>query len=181
MSSLRKFGESAATAVLDRVGRGVSRVQERKPLSADVLESDDAYLAVFDAPGATRSDVQVRFVDGAVEVQIDRFRDFFEGFEMRFPGRGLSLSGRADLPDGATPDPDGATATLTGSGTLQVRVPKSDDVTDVGVTDESESDDSPLADDDHDAAGSADSDAAALDADDDSGPTDADADDHSDR
>ena len=153
MSSIRKFGESAATAVLDRIGRGVSRVQERKPLSADVLESDDAYLVVFDAPGATRSDVQVRFVDSGVDVQIDRFRDFFEGFEMRFPGRGLSLSGRADLPDGAAADPDDATATLTGNGTLQIHIPKSDDAgtdVDVGVTDEVESDAdaSPLDEDD---------------------------------
>ena len=149
MSTIREFGESAATAVLDRIGRGVSRMQERKPLAADVLESDDAYLVVFDAPGATRSDVQVRFVDGGVEVRIDRFRDFFEGFEMRFPGRGLSLSGHADLPDGAAADPDDATATLTGSGTLQVHIPKSDDAgTDVGVAEESEADTAALADDD---------------------------------
>ena len=126
MSPIREFGESAANAVLDRIGRGVSRMQERKPLAGDVLESDDAYLVVFDAPGTTRSDVQVRFVDGAVEVRIDRFRDFFEGFEMRFPGRGLSLSGRVSLPDDDV-DADAATATLTGNGTLRVRVPKSGD------------------------------------------------------
>ena len=153
MSSIREFGESAATAVLDRIGRGVSKVQERKPLSADVLESDDAYLVVFDAPGATRSDVQVRFVDGGVQVRIDRFRDFFEGFEMRFPGRGLSLSGRADLPDGASADPDDATATLTGNGTLQVHIPKSDAGTDVSVRDEDESDTDSAALDGEDADG----------------------------
>ena len=157
MSSIREFGESAATAVLDRIGRGVSRVQERKPLAADVLESDDAYLVVFDAPGTTRSDVQVRFVDGEVEVRIDRFRDFFEGFEMRFPGRGLSLSGRAELPDGAAADPTDAAATLTGNGTLQVYVPKSDDGgTDVGVTDETETDADASALADDDASGSPD-------------------------
>jgi HSP20 family molecular chaperone IbpA len=134
MSSLRNLGTSAATAVLERVGRGVSRVQERKPLPYDLLESDDAYLVVFDAPGATRSDVQVRFVDGEVQVRVDRFRDFREGFEMRFPGRGLSLDGSARLPDDAVVDAEGASATLASNGTLAVRVPKESDTGAVDVT-----------------------------------------------
>jgi HSP20 family protein len=141
MSRLREFGESAATAVLERVGRGVGRVQERTPLPCDLLESDDAYLVVFDVPGATRSDVQVRFVDGQVQVQVDRFRDFHEGFEMRFPGRGLSLDGAADLPDDAAVDAEAAGATLTDEGTLEVRVPKaSGGPRDVAVADERETD-----------------------------------------
>ncbi|MFB6080878.1 MAG: Hsp20/alpha crystallin family protein [Haloferacaceae archaeon] len=126
MTRFREFGESAAHAVLDRIGRGMSRVQERTPLPSDLLESDDAYLVVFDAPGATRSDVQVRFVEGEVQVRIDRFRDFREGFEMRYPGRGLSLDGSVDLPDDAVVDPEEATATLSDSGVLEVRLPKAD-------------------------------------------------------
>jgi HSP20 family molecular chaperone IbpA len=141
MSRLREFGESAATAVLERVGRGVGRVQERTPLPYDLLESDDAYLVVFDVPGATRSDVQVRFVDGRVQVQVDRFREFHEGFEMRFPGRGLSLDGAADLPDDAAVDAEAAGATLTDEGTLEVRVPKAPGgARDVAVADERETD-----------------------------------------
>lgn len=122
--NLREIGESVGTAVLQRVGRAASKVQESKPLPVDVLESDDAYLAVFDAPGATGSDVQVRFAEGAVLVRIDRFRDFYEGFDMVFPGRGLSLDGRAELPADAMVDAEEATATLTEDGTLQVHVPK---------------------------------------------------------
>ncbi|MFC6826384.1 Hsp20/alpha crystallin family protein [Halopelagius fulvigenes] len=136
MSGLREFGESAAKTVLERIGRGVGRVQERKPLPYDVLESDDAYLVVFDAPGAQRSDVQVRFLDGEVEVRIDRFRDFHEGFDMRFPGRGLSLEGSAALPDDASVDATEATATLASNGTLRVRIPKDGEVRDVEVTEE---------------------------------------------
>ncbi|MFB6108825.1 MAG: Hsp20/alpha crystallin family protein [Haloplanus sp.] len=127
MTGFREFGKSAANTVLERVGRGVGKVQERKPLPCDVLESDDAYLVVFDAPGATQSDVQVRYVDGEVQVRIDRFRDFHEGFEMRFPGRGLSLDGRARLPPDADVDAGEASATLTDNGTLEVRVPKERD------------------------------------------------------
>ncbi|SEO42276.1 Molecular chaperone IbpA, HSP20 family [Halogranum amylolyticum] len=136
MSGLREFGKSAFNAVLDRAGRGMSKVQERKPLSYDLLESDDAYLVVFDAPGATQSDLQVRFLDGEVQVRIDRFRDFYEGFEMRFPGRGLSLDGSARLPDDADVDPGRSSATLTKTGTLQVRIPKSETAHDVQVQEE---------------------------------------------
>jgi len=89
-----------------------------------MLESDDAYLVVFDAPGVTATDVQVRYVEDRLEVRIDRFRDFHDGFEMVYPGRGLSLASSATLPEGATVDTESATATLRDDGTLQVRIPK---------------------------------------------------------
>ena len=139
---LKSVGRSAVTTVLDRVGRGMGKVQERTPLPYDLLESDDAYLVVFDAPGTTRSDIQVRFRDGAVEVRVDRFRDFHEGFEMRFPGRGLSLDGRARLPPNASVDPAGAEARLTDDGTLQVTLPKAepDEATTVTIRDDEDAD-----------------------------------------
>ncbi|WP_115865719.1 Hsp20/alpha crystallin family protein [Halorussus litoreus] len=130
--TIREIGRSLGSTVLRRVGRAASKVQESKPLPVDVLESGDAYLAVFDAPGATGSDVQVRYAEGAVLVRIDRFRDFYEGFEMVFPGRGLSLDGRAELPADAVVNAEEASATLTEQGTLRVRVPKRAE----GATDE---------------------------------------------
>ena len=123
---LLDVGKSVTNAVLKRVGRTRARMQERRPLPVDVLESDDAYLVVFDAPGTRASDVQVRYVDGEVRVRIDRFRDFYEGFEMVIPGRGLALDGRTTLPEDAMVDPDAATATLTDRGTLEIEVPKVD-------------------------------------------------------
>lgn len=126
---IRELGETIGNTVVETVGRAVGRAQESRPLPVDLLESEDAYLAVFDAPGAAASDVQVRFEDGEVQVRVDRFRDFHEGFEMRFPGRGLALDGHAELPEDASVDPGGATATLADNGTLQVRVPKVDDAT----------------------------------------------------
>lgn len=122
--TLTEIGRSMGSAVLQRVGRLASRMQESKPLAADVLEGEDAYLVVFDAPGATGSDVQVRYVDGTVHVRIDRFREFYEGFEMVFPGRGLALDGEATLPDDALVEVEHANATLTREGTLEIRVPK---------------------------------------------------------
>ncbi|MFB6155751.1 MAG: Hsp20/alpha crystallin family protein [Haloferacaceae archaeon] len=136
MTGLKELGESAANAVFERIGRGVGHVQERKPLPYDLLESEDAYLVVFDAPGATRSDVQVRFLEGEVQVRIDRFRDFYEDFDMRFPGRGLALDGRAELPDDGVVDARAASATLTSRGTLHVRIPKDGEGHRVEVTEE---------------------------------------------
>jgi HSP20 family molecular chaperone IbpA len=118
------LGNSVGSAVMETLGRVMSRTQERRPLPVDLLESDDAFLAIFDAPGVHSSDVQVRFEDNTIFVRIDRFRDFREGFKMVFPGRGLALDGRAELPEGATVDVDAATATLNEDGTLHVRVPK---------------------------------------------------------
>ena len=136
--TLRDIGRSVGSAVLQRVGRAASKVQESKPLPVDLLESDDAYLVVFDAAGATGSDVQVRYADGAVHVRIDRFRDFYEDFEMVFPGRGLSLDGKADLPADAVVDAEEATATLTENGTLRVRVPKRGETVDESNADSAE-------------------------------------------
>lgn len=134
MTGLGDIGGSAVDAVMERVGRGVGRVQERKPLPYDLLESEDAYLVVFDAPGVEPTDVQVRFVDGEVQVRADRFRAFHEGFETRFPGRGLALSGRTQLPPDAMVDAEDAEATLTENGTLEVRIPKDTDTTDVPLS-----------------------------------------------
>ena len=121
---IREVGESFGNAVLDGVGRLAGRAQERRPLPTDLLESDDAYLVVFDAPDADAADVQVRFSGNTVHVRIDRVREHREGFEMRFPGRGLALDGEVTLPEGTTVDPDGATATMTNTGTLEVEIPK---------------------------------------------------------
>ena len=121
---MRQLTRSIGDTIFENLGRAAGRVQENKPLPADVLESEDAYLVVFDAPGVTATDVQVRYVDDRVEVRIDRFRDFYENYEMVYPGRGLSLDGSATLPEDAVVDAGEATATLRDDGTLRVRIPK---------------------------------------------------------
>ena len=121
---IREVGTSIGRSVLDGIGRAASRLQERKSLPADLLESNDAYLAVFDGPGTTAADVSVRFEGNTVSVSIDRFREFYDGYEMLFPGRGLALNGDVTLPDDASVDPDRAEATLTRNGTLEVLIPK---------------------------------------------------------
>lgn len=121
--ALQDVGRAIPEQVLERLGRVTSRVQEESPLPADILESEDAYRIVLDAPGATASDVQVQVTDGVLEVRIDRFRPFNEGFEMVFPGRGLELDGTVPLPEDAVEAAE-AEATLTDQGTLVVTIPK---------------------------------------------------------
>jgi HSP20 family protein len=123
---IREVGEAVGESVVDSVGRLVGRAQERRPLSSDLLESKEAYLVVFDAPGVRAEDVQVRYEDGAVHVRLDRYREREAAFEMRFPGRGLTLSGRRSLPADAVVDPAAATANLRSNGTVEVRVPRTD-------------------------------------------------------
>ena len=120
---VKRIGER----VTDTVGHVASRFHEETPLRPDVLESPDEYLVIFDAPGATASDVQVWYEDGRIEVRVDRFRSYHDGYEMRFPGRGLALEGRATLPADAHLDVEETTATLESDGTLHVRLPKDED------------------------------------------------------
>jgi HSP20 family protein len=121
---IRDVGESVGEAIAGGVGRMVGRTQEQRPLPADLLEDDDTYLVVFDAPGVDPADVQVQYEDGAVRVRLDRYRDAETGFEMRFPGRGLTLEGSKHLPPDAAVDPDRASARLRENGTLAVELPK---------------------------------------------------------
>ena len=123
---MRDEVEAVGSAVLSRAGRLSGRAQERHPLPSDLLESDDAYLVVFDAPDVDIENVQVKFAEGTVHVRIDRTREHREGFEMRFPGRGMTLDGHVDLPASASVDPDEATAKLTDTGVLRIEIPKVD-------------------------------------------------------
>ncbi|WP_247413556.1 Hsp20/alpha crystallin family protein [Halomarina salina] len=132
----KELGERVESAVLEGIGRSSARWQEKTPLKVDLLESEDAFLAVFDAPGVHREDVEVRFDENTVFVRIDRFRDFHDEFDMRLPGRGLSLDGSVDLPADAEVDAREADATVTQNGTLRVHVPKTESGRSVTVGDE---------------------------------------------
>ena len=150
---IREVGESVGRVVLSGIGRASSRVQERKPLPTDLLESDDAYLAVFDAPGARAGDVDVRFESGTLTVRIDRFRDLHEDYEMRFPGRGLSLTGSVTLPESADVEAGAADATLTQNGTLEVLIPKRDPNEEEADATEVDDEAEETTDEEHEAAG----------------------------
>lgn len=119
-----EFARPIETAALEALGRTAARVHEEGGLETDLYEGEAEYLVVVDAPGAEAPDVQTRFLEDTLEVRIDRFRAFREEFELRYPGRGVTLSARVPLPADATVDPEGATATLQEDGTVWVRLPK---------------------------------------------------------
>lgn len=134
---IQDVGESLRSSLAETVGQLFGRAQEQRPLPADLYESDNEFLAIFDAPGAEPLDIQVTYDDSAIEVQVDRFREFYDGFEMAFPGRGLTLDGRVELPEDESVDPTEAAATLREDGTLHIRVPKVDDDTTAESEDDS--------------------------------------------
>lgn len=130
--SLRR-GRDLGQGALRRLGRVAGRLHERSDPRSDLLESEDAYLIVLDAPGASPADVQVRYDDGSVKVRVDRFRDHHEGFEMLYPGRGLSFDAAVSLPADADVDPSAGTAVVSDDGTLRITVPKAGPETDDAV------------------------------------------------
>jgi len=121
------FDRGVGERALEAVGAAIGRIQEQRGLSVDLLENDDAYLAVFDAPGIRATDVAVEFENGTIQVFADRFRDERETFDLRFPGRALALDGEVSIPPEAAVDPEAATATVTERGTLEVLLPKRSD------------------------------------------------------
>ena len=122
--SLKDLRKSVGNALYRQLGRANGHLQNSRSLPVDVLENDSSYLVVFDAPGTEPEDVQVRYLEGSVRIRLERFRRFRDRFEMRFPGRGMTLDGEADLPADATVDPDAGTARLSESGTLRIEIPK---------------------------------------------------------
>ncbi|MFC6615288.1 Hsp20/alpha crystallin family protein [Halopenitus salinus] len=128
MPAFLSAGRRTVKGVLERVGRGWGKYQERRPLDHDLLESDDAYLVVFDAPGIHGDDVDVRFVDRTIEVTLRRpvDQERRSGFDLVFPGRGRTLAGSVTLPPEARVTPRGANATVTRAGTLEVEIRKTD-------------------------------------------------------
>lgn len=128
--SFKELSSAVGNALYRQIGRANGRVQTHRPLPVDLLEDETTYLVVFDAPGAEPDDIQVRYLEGTVKIRIDRFRQFHDGYEMRFPGRGMELEGEAELPGDAVVEPDAGTAKLTESGALRIEIPKASSLED---------------------------------------------------
>jgi HSP20 family molecular chaperone IbpA len=121
------------------------RIGKRLPTSADMLESEEEFLVLINAPGCDEEGIDLRFVKGSLKVNAER-SETHEGYvpvrEER-PGR---ISETVPVPDDV--DVDGAEATYE-NGVLHVTLPKTDageeeeedveteeDYREVGVTDE---------------------------------------------
>lgn len=88
---------------------------------ADLLESEESYLLVFDLPGATDDTVDVRERSGVLHIEARRTKTVPDGFEYRTENRSLFLDVTLPLP----PDASGKDATASiDRGVLEVTVPK---------------------------------------------------------
>ena len=111
-------------ALYRQAGRLRSQIQRTRSLPADVIETTDTYLLVFDAPGVSSEQLEVRYHNGTVRIGVDRFRSRPDGFDLRFAGRSMELDGAVDLPSEAVVDPELATAHLGDAGTVSIELPK---------------------------------------------------------
>ena len=98
---VRGAGHVALVTLSDEGPRGETRRLTRLALANKraYASAHNYSLVVFDAPDVDIDDVQVRFAAGTVHVRIDRTREHREGFEMRFPGRGMTLDGHVYAAD----------------------------------------------------------------------------------
>lgn len=95
-------------------------------LEADVTRTDDAYRVVVDAPGVTAESVTVAYVDGGLDITIDRLRSEPDAFRLVVPGRPTRYTDCIPLPADARVDPEAANAVLTDRGTLEITLPRTD-------------------------------------------------------
>ncbi|OVE84557.1 Hsp20/alpha crystallin family protein [Natronolimnobius baerhuensis] len=147
--TLREFGRSISNNVYRQVGRTNSYLQSNRSLPVDVLESESAYLVVFDAPGTEPEDIEVRYLSGSVKIRLERYREFRDRYDVRFPGRGLELDGDVALPGDAVVNPDAGTARLTEHGTLRIEIPKDESLAEETDADGDGEDEHAVADHDH--------------------------------
>lgn len=88
---------------------------------ADLLESDEAYLVVFDLPGASAETTDLEVADGKLVIEARREKSLPDGFSYVREDRPLFVDATVPLP----PDADAGTAEATMErGVLEVRLPK---------------------------------------------------------
>lgn len=115
---------SLARSVKQRLDSYQQRREKPGELATDVLDLGDTYLVLVDAPGVRAGDIQVRYVEGQAHVRMERFRPPRDEFELVESSRQLGLEATAELPEDAVVSAEQATATLTSTGVLEIRLPK---------------------------------------------------------
>lgn len=99
------------------------RIGKRLPTSADMLESDDEFLVLINAPGCDEDEIDLRFVKGNLKVNAER-DEVYEGYVSVREERPARISETVPVP--ADVDIDGAEATYE-NGVLHVRLPKAEE------------------------------------------------------
>ena len=102
----------------------LSRNSTTGTVEGDVYEESDSYEIEVDAPGVADADIQLRYVDTAIHIRMDRFRAARDGYELVIGSRPMRFEGKIMLPMDAGVDPEQASATLRANGTLRISLPK---------------------------------------------------------
>lgn len=121
---IREFRDSIENSLHEVIALAARQYRSGTSLPVDLLETDEEFLAVFDAPGTRSEEVDVRFERDTLHLRVGRSREDHEGFELQVPGRPMTLSSTVSLPSDVPVDAEDADAILTDRGTLEVHIPK---------------------------------------------------------
>jgi len=106
--------------LFEEMNEGLRAFDTGEDVPADLLETDEGYVAVFDLPGYERDAVDVRLADRTLTVSAERDTDG-EGEYVRQERSGGSVSRTLTLPSAVEV---GATSATYEKGVLRVRLPR---------------------------------------------------------
>lgn len=108
-------------------GHAARTVQHVRPLDTDLLENETSYLVLVDTPGVDAAGLDIRYLDGRVQVSVERARPDDASTEGLFLGRAMELTTEVSLPEDAVVDPESGTARLSPVGTVKIELPKEEE------------------------------------------------------
>lgn len=120
----RALPATVGTQLFRASGRVARTVQNVRTLPADVLENESTYLVLVDTPGVEPSGLDIRYLDGRLQIAVDRTRHHERNATGTVLGRAMELSTDVSLPEDAVIDPESATARLSAVGTVKIELPK---------------------------------------------------------
>lgn len=97
------------------------RLDERLPLFADTLESDDEVLILIDLPGCDKESIELTFSGGELKVEATKQKPLEEGFRYVSEGRTDFITGGVPVPDDVIAEEASAKYE---DGLLKVRLPR---------------------------------------------------------
>lgn len=106
--------------LFEEMNEGLRAFEAGEDVPADLLETEEGYVAVFDLPGYERDAVDVRLADRRLTVSAERDTGR-EGEYVRQERSGGSVSRTLDLPSAVAA---GETSATYESGVLTVRLPR---------------------------------------------------------
>ncbi|MDY6774931.1 MAG: Hsp20/alpha crystallin family protein [Halobacteria archaeon] len=115
------FEESIRHRIEEEGSEIMRALDEKKPLSADVLESSDEVMVLVDLPGCDKETIDLNFERGVLRIEAVREKPLEEGFRYVRETRNDLFEGKVPIPTKVVADEASATYD---NGLLEVRLPK---------------------------------------------------------